>query len=132
MGYTTQFEGVLRFTEIPSFGSLQKLKTMLGESVPNHSYCQFELTTDLLGIEWDGGEKFYDATEAAQWLIDEMRKEFPNFGLKGELFAQGEEWGDVWILRCNGDTCERVKIELKGTKVKCPQCRHEFIAEAEK
>ncbi len=36
--------------------------------------------------------------EKINLIIREMQKEFPDFGLTGEFFAQGDEVGDVWKL----------------------------------
>ena len=63
-------------------------------------------------IEWDGGEKFYEATEWMQYIIDHFIGENPlaklnqperfNFlqghKVNGEIFAEGEEPGDHWKI----------------------------------
>jgi hypothetical protein len=47
-----------------------------------------------MGIEWDGGEKFYNYTEWLVYLINKILK--PNgYVLNGVVQWQGEEVGDV-------------------------------------
>lgn len=64
------------------------------------------------GIEWDGGEKFYNAPEWMQYIIDHFigpepiaKKVDPeNFSflqghdVNGEIEAQGENYDDHWLL----------------------------------
>ena len=129
MGYNTKFKGVLKFGKEPSIAQLQKLNLLLGGSVSEGSYCQFQLLPDYSGLEWDNGEKFYDAEIAAQWVIDEMRKEFPGFELIGTLRAQGEDIEDTWLLKCSGNKAEKIELKPEGIKIKCPDCKHEFYWE---
>ena len=63
-------------------------------------------------IEWDGGEKFYYATEWMQYIIDHFIGENPlaklnqpehfdflqGHKVNGEIFADGEEPGDHWKI----------------------------------
>jgi len=79
-------------------------------------------------LEWDGGEKFYNATEWMQYLIDHFIGENPlaklnnpehfdflqGHTVNGEIFADGEEPGDHW------------KIVVKDNIVKEVQGRVEF------
>lgn len=131
MGYDTRFKGVLKFSNKLDIDQLKVLNEILGERIPGASYCQFQVTKDMTGIEWDGGEKFYDAEKAAQYVIDYMRSDgFSDFGLTGELLAQGESIEDRWRLRCTGDKCERVEDRPAGEKVKCPHCLLSFYPES--
>lgn len=132
MGYTTKFKGVLKFQNEVTVEELKHIQTLLGENIPDGSYCQFELTKNMEGIQWDGSEKFYDADQAAQWVIDEMRERFPGFGLLGDLMAQGEDMDDRWILRCTGDKAEKIDNPPPREKIRCPHCRHDFYWEAKK
>lgn len=57
-------------------------------------WCQWTPTSDLMGIEWDGGEKFYYYTEWLVYLINKILA--PNgYILNGVVTWQGEENGDV-------------------------------------
>jgi len=135
MGYTTEFEGVLEFTSPLTAEQELFMGTFLGElssDVPEvvpyekyRGYIQFDIAPDKSGIQWDGNEKFYDAELAAQTVILTMQKYFPDFGLEGELLAQGEEIGDIWKLAIVDGKAVRIDIKLDG-HVKCPECDHVF------
>ncbi len=56
-----------------------------------------------------------------------MKKEFPSFGLSGELIAQGEDITDRWKLVIEEDGfAKRINMKLIGTVVECPHCEREF------
>ena len=140
MGYSTTFKGELRFTTDLTAKQLAKVKSFLGQDCREHpewgkknlTYIDLELLDDFSGLKWDGGEKTYDLTEKVNLIIDEMQKEYPDFGLEGKLVAQGEDIEDRWSMIIeNGKAIER-KIELKGEKVTCPHCGLKFILEEEK
>jgi hypothetical protein len=71
-------------------------------------WCKWESTPDGTAIEWNGDEKFYDASEWMQYLIDHFigpdphaRKELPfltGHNCNGEIEAQGEDRDDRWKL----------------------------------
>lgn len=84
-------------------------------------WCHWVPTDDGAGLEWDGGEKFYYATDWMQYLIDHFLKSgavaqehmrsaamshipdgFASFTfdhvLNGVVAAQGEEPEDQWQL----------------------------------
>lgn len=57
-------------------------------------WCQWTPTQDGMGIEWDGGEKFYSYTEWLVYLIHKVLA--PNgYVLNGVVEYSGEEMGDV-------------------------------------
>ena len=57
-------------------------------------WCQWTPTEDNQGLEWDGGEKFYDCVEWLQYLLDKVL--IPNgYVLNGVVKWDGEEQGDV-------------------------------------
>lgn len=139
MGYTTTFSGVLTFTTKLAPGPLAYLETtFLGTDGRDHpewkaeygelTHFDFCLTGDKDGIEWDGSEKFYHAVEKANLIIKEMKKLWPNFGLKGQMEAQGEEIGDVWTLRINPETglAEEIRTPKLGEHIRCPHCKKQF------
>ena len=75
-------------------------------------WCQWIPTDDGTGIEWDGGEKFYNAAEWMQYLIDHFfganpiaKQVDPDAGdffqshtFSGVIEAYGEEREDVWRI----------------------------------
>lgn len=137
MGYTTTFKGELKFTKELTATQLAKLKTYLGEDCRNHaewgrtdlSYIDLELLNDFSGLCWDGSEKTYDLEDKINLIIDQMRIEYPDFGLQGKLLAAGEEAEDRWWLIVENGVAIRKDIELTGKKVECPHCGETFIAQ---
>lgn len=140
MGYTTEFEGELKFTPELTTGQLKHLSDMLGEDVREHPewhegfpaakdlyYIQFELTKDFDGIKWDGSEKFYGAESCVNLLTYQMRKIVPEFRFTGTLKAQGEEFRDLWMLAISeSGRAYKQEIKIEGDIIECPDCGHEF------
>lgn len=138
MGYSTRFTGELKFTDEATATQLAALKGMLGEDCREHpewgatnlSYIDLELTDDFDGLKWDGAEKTYSLDALVNVVLDQMRKRWPEFGLVGQLAAQGEEVGDRWSLLVDaGGRARRVDIALTGQVVTCPHCDMKFVLE---
>lgn len=135
MGYTTSFEGELRFASEPTASQLAALSAMLGEDCRDHPeweapglyYIDLELTKDFCGLRWNDAEKTYDMDKLVNVVIRQMRKQWPDFGLTGALMAQGEDVGDIWALRI-GDDGFAIKCDVPkaGESVKCPHCGESF------
>ena len=96
MGYSTQFEGVLYFTNPPSAAQLTVLQSMFDDY---DLRIDLEITRDGVGLEWNGAEKTYEMVESVNYILETMQKEWPDFGLRGELLAQGEDIHDRWRLK---------------------------------
>lgn len=136
MGYTTQFEGKLRFAVPPSVEQLAALNALLGEDAREHpeweadrlSYIDLDLTNDFSGLKWSGAEKSCDMDKQVNVVITQMRKRWPEFGLTGALAAQGEDVTDRWALEIGADglACKR-KIAMTGDVVECPHCERKFV-----
>jgi len=76
-------------------------------------WCQWTPTSDNMGIEWDGGEKFYNYTEWLVYLIHKILA--PNgYVLNGVVTWQGEETGDVGEIFVEDNKV--FTQEWKGTK----------------
>lgn len=60
-------------------------------------WCQWIPTEDRTAIVWDEGEKFYGAAEWMYYLIETILKP-KGYVASGEIFAQGEDPNDRWIL----------------------------------
>lgn len=141
MGYNTRFSGTLKFSKPVTVAMLAKLNTMLGEdaskfanpSSPSRDYGYIDLVVakDFSGIEWDSGtEKTYYLEKSVNLVLAEMRKEWPDFGLTGQLTAQGEDMEDRWALVMEDDgLAHKRKLTITGQRVKCPDCGHKFILE---
>ena len=141
MGYTTSFKGELLFTKELKASELAELSKFLGEDCRDHpewnntslTYIDLKLNKDFTGLEWDGSEKTYDLVDKVNLIIDNMKTISPNFGLTGELLAQGEDVGDVWHLTIENGKAKYKKIDLSHKKkVTCPHCEEEFFLEEEK
>lgn len=90
-------------------------------------WCKWIPTEDGRGIEWDGAEKFYDAAEWMEYLIDHFLKEgaeasqvddpqFEEFTfdhtVNGIIEAQGEDPQDRWNLVVKDNEVKTVEFEL--------------------
>lgn len=139
MGYTTKFTGELRFTTELNGKQLAKVKTFFGEDCRDHpewngegSYIDLCFNDDFTGIEWDSQtEKNNGMVSHVNVIIREMQKEMPEFGLQGQLSAQGESFEDRWLCKIQNGIAVRKEIEIKGTKVTCPHCEEQFIIDEE-
>ena len=64
-------------------------------------WCQWIPSEDLMGIEWDGGEKFYNYVE---WL-EYINKNFlipNNYYIRGRIRWQGEDTQDTGMIIADG------------------------------
>lgn len=141
MGYQTDFKGELLFTRSMKTMELAYIEKHMGWDLPSDlegyiyphgkpHYVQLKINKEKTGIRWDGDEKFYKAVEAVNFVIDNVRIEIPDFGLTGQLEAQGEEIGDHWFLVIGPDGfASRVDAPKIEDKVTCPHCGEKFILE---
>ena len=135
MGYSTYFKGELKFTKEATGSQLAVIKSMMGQDCRDHPewkepdlyYIDLKITDDFSGLEWNGAEKTYGMVECVNLIIRVMKKEYPNFGLKGKMVAQGENIDDRWelVIDKNGDAIKRDILPV-GKKILCPHCDEEF------
>lgn len=139
MGYSTNFKGELKFTKELTASQLAAVKAFLGEDCRDHPewgakdlyYVDLELTDDFSGLKWSGAEKTYGLEKIVNVVVTEMRKKWPDFGLAGQLNAQGEDQTDRWTLVMGNDgLAEKRKVPVVGEKIECPKCGEHFILEA--
>lgn len=102
------------------------------EDVINHNkppegqpglWCQWRPIADGSALEWDGGEKFYNAPEWMKYIIDHFmgddpiaKKELPflqSHTLGGIIEAQGEDPDDKWRLIVRGNKVYKQKAYLR-------------------
>jgi hypothetical protein len=138
MGYQTNFTGELKFNRQMTPLELAWIEKCMGFDLPHNfegyiyphgkpHYVQLEVTKSGTGIQWDGSEKFYDAVQAVNFVIDNARREIPDFSLSGQLEARGEDIGDHWFLKIGVDGfAECVNAPSIGDAVTCPNCNHKF------
>lgn len=134
MGYNTHFDGVLYFNDDLPVKAIKHILCTIANREATYNgkkiYIQFEVTKGLDGIQWDGSEKFYDAVDAVNYIIEKVKSVYPNFSLSGEITAQGEDSFDRWKLAIN-DKGRAYKKEIIGDKgkVHCPHCGKDFNLE---
>lgn len=103
-------------------------------------WCQWIPTDNGESMVWDEGEKFYESVEWMQYLIDhfiglssaakdELTFLMPH-KLSGRIEAQGEEYGDRWVLVVEDNIASRVDQPRLGQNVTCPCCDEEFQLDA--
>lgn len=142
MGYSTDFTGRLNFSRpltVPEFRQLERLAnydskddgyyatfTDTPETIPD-AYLQWQPTEDGEGLEWNGGEKFYEYIHWLRWLVKHYFKP-RDIVLNGQIQWQGEEIGDVGIIKVVDNKVTTQKLKAEGL-VCCPNCGHEFVPE---
>lgn len=138
MGYTTEFSGELKFNRELKASEILLIQSMAQENPDDHpewvrtegdqySYIKWELTNNLNALQWDGGEKFYNAVEALNMLIKTLWVESPDLRLSGVLNAQGEEIGDLWQIHIGADGLAYQKdLPKPEDLVTCPHCDEQF------
>ena len=139
MGYSTDFRGELKFTTDIDIKQQAHLKQYMGEDFRDHPdwvkpdtymyYIDLVILDDYSGIKWNGSEKTYGMLESINFIIDEMRKLWPEFDMEGEMDNQGEEIGDVWKIVMENGRAIRKDVLLEGTVVECPHCEEKFVLE---
>jgi hypothetical protein len=60
-------------------------------------WCQWVPTKDGMGLEWDGGEKFYNYIEWLQYIIENILKP-RGYVLNGEVYWYGEDNADTGVM----------------------------------
>jgi len=85
-------------------------------------YMDLELTDDMDGIKWNGAEKTSPMEHLVNVLIEVAKRDIPDFGLTGEMNAQGEEMDDRWLLRMVDKVATKIEMKPVGTAVECPHC----------
>lgn len=111
MGYHTEFSGALQFKNKLTTKQLSRIKQILRQDCREHpdweannlTYIDLALLPDNSGIQWDGSEKTYNMPELVNVVIQQMRKDFPEFSLAGVMAAQGSDIGDLWELYISKD-----------------------------
>lgn len=125
MGYSTDFSGKFNITgditvrflrELEKANDGQPVESVIGigrevVEAPD-GYCQWELTDGYTSLQWDGGEKFYDYIKWLEWICAHFVKD--GIKLNGSVQWQGEEIGDVGIIRVkdNNVITEKLKLEV--------------------
>lgn len=116
MGYTTEFKGKFTLSKLPPSETIVALMKLAGEQGSGKNgqpdtYCQWQLTKDCCGLEWDGGEKFYEYEEWLQFIHDKHLK--PNgITIDGEVEFDGEDSDDSGLLKVVNGKVKKQKRQL--------------------
>lgn len=137
MGYTTEFKGGLKLSRELTHKEWRELKelaeydrdvyrryTETPETIPA-SYNQWEPNDEGTEIVWNGGEKFYDYVHWLRWIAKHYLTP-RGLELNGEMQWQGEEIGDVGVIRAKASKITTEKLQVKGL-VQCPNCAAKFV-----
>lgn len=136
MGHSTDFTGVLTFVQPLTVPQYIALHAMQGEDCREHPewhapgglyYIDLEVTEDGNGLRWDHSEKTYQLEKLVNVVLTVMREQWPDFGLTGELIAQGDEATDRWKLVIGPDGwAYKDNLVAPGRIVCCPHCQDYF------
>lgn len=106
MGYSTKFQGILKFSHPLTSGELKTLSTLLKEDVRDHPewgehefyYIDLCFDDSMTGLIWTGAEKTYNMDDIINFVLQKMRESHPTFGLYGIFKAQGEDIDDRYFI----------------------------------
>ncbi|CAB1065535.1 hypothetical protein D1BOALGB6SA_10332 [Olavius sp. associated proteobacterium Delta 1] len=145
IGYSTDFQGELKFKNELTASQIAHLKKFLGEDRRDIDFADdakvyksdkeywyhidLEFNDDFSGLRWNGSEKTYSLPEIVNFLTEQMRMKWPEFELTGKMAAQGEEIDDRWELVMKKGVATKVDVMVKGKKVTCPHCEEDFLLE---
>jgi hypothetical protein len=137
MGYSTEYEGQLKFTKELTASQIAYLNQFLGEDIRDHRDWGFEelvpnyfidlkFTPNFDGLEFTGAEKSNCMEHTIGFLLAQMRSKYPSFGLTGDILAQGEDIDDRYRIEVRDYLVTKVPVVTKRRKVTCPECDHTF------
>lgn len=135
MGYTTHFKKKIKIEPELTASQIKFIKSIYGDmrdfnpskaEQMGFTWFRWELNEDMNALQWDGGEKFYDAPEKMQYIINECLLKWDNLKFNGTIRAQGEETEDIWDLKVVDNVVTVVEYERQGETIECPDCEHEF------
>lgn len=111
MGYTTDFNGALKFSRTLTVKEKKVLDDFNEERHGGNTepfagfpgfWCQWRPTDDGEYLEWDGGEKFYDYVAWLNYLIANFVEPW-GLTLNGSIEWQGEESDDLGRIDVNNN-----------------------------
>lgn len=128
MGYTTKFSGKFKIEPALSFAHRAELKARIDDEtwpdefmdqIPPRSYCQWIPTKDGAGLEWDGGEKFYEYDSWIEFLAAFLAP--LGYAVTGSVVFRGESRDDVGTLSiCDGKATKEPLRPLPWAEVRSP------------
>lgn len=92
-------------------------------------WCQWVPTEDGTGIEWDGGEKFYNYVEWLEYIISKVLAP-KNYKLSGKISWRGEDFDDRGTITVKDNAITINEVGAPEGAVECPDCGHKFVPKA--
>lgn len=153
MSYDTKYNGILLFNKELTTKQLCFLSTFLRKNTENHpewskykgygelmtkhgGSIDLEISSDFLGLQWNGRGSNYNMVEAITFLINAMKTVVDDFTLTGQFDCRGEELDDIWTLIIENDEAKRMDVyktisikDVKNGKAICPHCKSIFKLE---
>lgn len=114
MGYTTKFFGRFNLSRKLTLAERKEIEEFINDQYPNDSpvapsmHCDWRITSDSMGIEWNSREKFYQYVPWLQVIIDDFLLEM-NIRTQGEVAY----WGDGQFEDCGTIVVENSVITVK-------------------
>lgn len=105
MGYSTRFSGKFELDRPLTVAHLRKLEHLDDELLDG--ICQWVPTDDGTGIEWDGGEKFYDYIPWIEYIVATYLVPW-GYVLNGSVRWSGEEVTDVGTIVVKDNVVKKV------------------------
>ena len=146
MGYTTFFNGEIKFDRTLSSEEAKLFDDVLGEDVRNTwlkkfdnskygvSYIDWQLNDDHTGILHDGSEKSYEVEDQVRIIIAAVNslgtvKDIPPIIFNGIVKASGEEPGDVWALKVENSIVSRIEPVYESPNVDVEKLQEQLVAQ---
>lgn len=136
MGYSTDFTGRLEFDRVLTVPEYRELEDLADYGLQDEefkkyadthpqSYLQWQPTKDGKGLEWNGGEKFYDYVEWLEWLIEYYFRP-KEITVNGQIKWSGEDVEDNGIITVENNVVSTQELQAVGI-VECPHCGERFV-----
>lgn len=127
MGYRTEFIGTLFFKHPLSPEKKDKLIEILNKEHEYSEKNKFRLLNLIIndsydGLIWMDAANSYYMVDEINFILDKMQEEFPDFGLVGKFFAQGDAVGDHWFIVFENNRAVAKKAVVTFEEKECPNC----------
>lgn len=130
MGYSTDFEGTLKFNRELSASEIAQVSDWLNDDMDTprsdeladklgyekgskfrDGYVDLEINKEFSGLKWNGAEKTYGMVDSLNVILHGLSKFEPPVSLEGSMMAYGEERSDVWKIEIKDGKAVRVEVK---------------------
>lgn len=106
--------GIPSYDKTSSFEAVRRQKeAAIKNNAQPGLWCQWVPTEEGDGVEWDGGEKFYEYVEWLRYLIHNILKPW-GYTLNGEVAWNGDEVNDHGVIYVRDNVVEAVEDSNPG------------------